>query len=297
VRPAPSLICEFIAENKDVHGIAPIHRALQELGWDIAPRTFHAWKKRAPSKRALSDIVLTEYLTGIYVPDQEGNRPPECLYGATKMWAHMNRQGIQVARCTVERLMRSQSWEGASRKRSHRTTVCDPDHERAPDLVDRHFTVEAPNKLLVTDFTYVRTGGKFAYTAFVIDAFHNRIIGWECSLTKTPDFICRALTQAAELRNREGRPLNLKTIYHSDAGSPSPPTATAVGGAPTSEALAKVIKLRGLQPSIGTVGDAYDNALAETIIGLYKHECIKDGSPFKKSPITTIEKLEEMTSP
>jgi putative transposase len=214
VRPAPSLICEFIAENKDVHGIAPIHRALQELGWDIAPRTFHAWKKRAPGKRALSDIVLTEYLTGIYVLDQEGNRPPECLYGAMKMWAHMNRQGIQVARCT---------WEGASRKRSHRTTVSDPDHERAPDLVDRHFTVQAPNKLLVTDFTYVRTGGKFAYTAFVIDAFHNRIIGWECSTIKNADFICQALHQAAELRQREGHPLTHETIHHSDAGSQSPP--------------------------------------------------------------------------
>jgi putative transposase len=170
--------------------------------------------------------------------------------------------------------MAANGWHGVTRHRTTRTTVPDPGAPRAEDLVDRDFKVDSPNRLLVTDFTYVHLPGKFGYTAFVIDAFHNRIIGWECSLTKTPDFICRALNQAAELRNREGHPLDLKTIHHSDAGSQY-----------TSEALATVMGLRGLRASIGTVGDAYDNALAETLQSASTNtNASKTDPPSRKAP-------------
>jgi putative transposase len=178
------------------------------------------------------------------------------------MWAHLQREGIQVARCTVERLMRANGWHGATRAKKVRTTVPDPAATRAPDLVNRQFAVEAPNRLMVADFTYVRTLGGFCYTAFVIDAFAGLIVGWECSTSKHTAFVERAIAQAAAFRARQGNPLNAlqnKAIHHSDAGSQH-----------TSVHLTETLQLHGIDPSIGTVGDAYDNALAETTIGLYK---------------------------
>ena len=144
------------------------------------------------------------------------------------MWAHLNRTGIQVARCTVERLMKANGWHGATRAKKVHTTIPDPAATRAPDLVNRQFAVEAPNRLLVADLTYVRlASGTFAYTAFVIDAFAGLIVGWECSTSKHTAFVERAIAQAAALRARQGNPLQNKTIHHSDAGSPSiEPSAT-----------------------------------------------------------------------
>ena len=155
---------------------------LTEHGCPIAPRTFYAWLTRAPSARALWDTVVTEILAGYYEPDEHGRRKPEALYGATKMWAHLRRQGINVARCTVERLMRANGWHGVTRAKKVRTTVADPSAARAADLVKRGFRVPAPSMLLVADFTYVPlTSGMFVYTAFVIDAYAGRIVGWTCS--------------------------------------------------------------------------------------------------------------------
>ena len=133
----------------------------------IAPRSYYAWRGRGPSKRALWDTTITE----IYQPDDHRQRPPESLYGATKMWAHLQRQQIPVARCTVERLMRLNGWQGVTRARKIRTTMSDPDGARPEDLVDRNFSATAPNQLMVADFTYVRIPARFVYTAFVIDAF------------------------------------------------------------------------------------------------------------------------------
>jgi putative transposase len=166
--------------------------------------------------------------------------------------------------------------------------VADPAATRAPDLVDRQFRVPAPNRLLVADFTYVRTLGGFCYTAFVIDAFAGRIVGWECSTTKHAAFVERAIAQAAALRARQGHPLNTpknKAIHHSDAGSQY-----------TCMHLAETLQLHGLAPSIGSVGDAYDNALAETTIGLYKTECIRDDSPFRRRPLTGLSAVEAITA-
>ena len=264
----------------------PICRALSAHGVKIAPRTYWARRSRPPSRRALADAALTEILAGICVPDERGRRKPESLYGSLKMWEHLNRQGITVARCTVERLMRAHGWRGVTRARTVRTTTPDAAHTRAPDLVKRNFKAERPGQLHVADFTYVPLdGGGFGYTALVIDAFAGLIAGWECSLSKETSFVEKAIRQAAALRARQGHPISGQAIHHSDAGSQY-----------TSVRFAQTLLLAGLTGSVGSVGDAYDNALAETTIGLYKTECTRSGSPFRNSPIRTLAGLEEITS-
>lgn len=215
------MICAFIAEHRARFGVASICRVLTEHGCQIAPRTFYAWAARPPSKRALSDVALTGILADYYEPDENGRRRPECLYGSLKMWAHLNREGIPVARCTVERLMKANGWAGIRRCKRVRTTQADPVAERAPDLVNRQFRAPAPNRLVVADFTYVcMAGGVFAYTAFAIDAFANRIVGWDCAVSKHTSFVESTIRQAAALRAREGRSSAAdQTIHHSDAGS------------------------------------------------------------------------------
>jgi putative transposase len=285
VRPATPLICAFIDAQKERFGVAPICRALAAHGIQIAPRTYWAQLSAGPSRRALWDAAITEILAGIYEPGQDGRRPQESLYGSLKMWAHLQRQGIPAARCTVERIMRANRWRGATRARTVRTTIPDQAASRAPDLVRRQFTAARPDQLWVADFTYVPLAGGFGYTAFVIDAFAGLIPGWECSLSKRTAFVESAIRQAVASRARQGHPLRGGTIHHSDAGS----QYTAVR-------FAETLLLAGLTPSIGTVGDAYDNALAETTIGLYKTECIRDGSPFRTGPLTTLAGLEDATS-
>ena len=229
---------------------------------------------------------MTEVLAGYYEPDERGRKAPESLYGAEKMWAHLQRDGMPVARCTVERLMRVNGWQGVTRRKKVRTTIADPTAERAPDLVDRQFQVDAPNVLLVADFTYVRlVTGVFVYTAFVIDAFAGRILGWECSTSKLAWFVESAIRQAAAMRRREGNPLDGNTIHHSDAGSQY--TAVHFG---------ETLTLSGMVPSIGSVGDAYDNALAETTIGLYKTEAVREDSPFRVGPLRNVGDVEHLTA-
>jgi transposase InsO family protein len=280
------LICEFITAHRENFGVVPICRALTLLGVPIAPRTYYAYFDRPLSKRALWEVTVVELLAGIYEPDQHGRRCPESLYGSLKTWAYLRRLGFPVARCTVERLMRVHGWRGVTRQRKIRTTVADPAAARASDLVNRCFTAKRPDALWVADFTYVPlAGGGFGYTAFVIDAFAGYIPGWECSLSKRTRFVESALRQATALRARQGHPVGGDTIHHSDAGSQY--TAVHFG---------ETLMLEGLRPSVGSVGDAYDNALAETTIGLYKTECVRDGSPFRTGPITGLADLEEITS-
>ena len=184
------MMCQFIAEHRARFGVAPICRVFSGHGWKIAPRTYYAWQSRSPSKRALWDMTITEILAGYYEPDEDGRRRPESLYGSLKMWAHLRREGIQVARCTIERLMGANGWQGVTRTKKVRTTIADPADKRAPDLVDRQFKTKAPNQLVVADFTYVpMTGGWHAYTAFVVDAYADTIVGWECSETKETRFV------------------------------------------------------------------------------------------------------------
>ena len=160
----------------------------------------------------------------------------------------------------------------------------DPAAARAPDLVGRHWRVTAPNLLVVADFTYVPMVCGFGYTAFVVDAYAGLIPGWECSLRKDTGFVERALRHAAAYRARQGHPLD-DAIHHSDAGS----QYTAIH-------YSETLMLEGLIPSIGTVGDALDNGLCETTIGLYKTECVREGSPFRTGPIRTLTDLENSTS-
>jgi putative transposase len=255
------------------------------LGVPIAPRTYHAHIAWAPSKRRLWDVTITEVLAGYYMPDERGRRCPESLYGSLKMWAHLQRLGVPVARCTIERLMREHGWCGTTRARKVRTTMADPAAERAGDLVKRHFTAARLNQLWVADFTYVPMAVGFGYTALVIDAFAGLIVGWECLLSKETSFIESTIRQAAAFRGRQGNPLTGDTIHHSDAGSQY--TAVRFG---------ETLMLAGLTPSIGTVGDALDDALAETTIGLYKTECVREGSPFRRGPIAALADLEQATS-
>ena len=251
----------------------------------IAPRTFHAWVSRAPSKRSLWDAAVTEILAGCYEPDEYGRRKPESLYGSLKMWAHLQREGIPVAKSTVERLMRVNGWQGVRRQNKVRTTIGDPAADRAPDLVDRQFAVPTPNRLLVADFTYVKlVTGTFVYVAFVIDAYAGAIVGWEASASKQTRFVESAIRQAAALRARQGRPID-GAIHHSDAGSQY-----------TSVHFGETLTFSGLRPSIGSVGDAYDNALAETTIGLYKTECVRADSPFRRGPLRTVGDVELITA-
>jgi len=194
--------------------------------------------------------------------------------------------GHPVAKCTVERLKDQNGWKGRTRGRRVRTTIPDPAATRAPDLVNRQFRAQRPGQLHVADFTYVPlVTGRFAYTAFVIDAFAGLIPGWQCSASEQAGFIESALLQATEYRRRKGQVIAPGAIHHSDAGSQY-----------TSVHFAETLMLEGLAPSIGSVGDAYDNALAETTIGLYKTECTRDDSPFRDGPLGTVNDVEKITS-
>src|SRR4051794_16291140 len=193
------------------------------------------------------------------------------------MWAHLQREGIPVATPTIEQLMRVNGWQGVRRQREVRTTLPDLAAQRAPDLVDRQFTVPAPNRLPVADFTYVKLlTGTFVYVAFVIEAFAGTITDWDAATGKETGLVKSAIHQAAALRSRQGHPID-GAIHHSDAGSQY--TAVPFG---------ETLSLSGLRPSIGSVGDAYDSALAETTIGLYKNERVRADSLFRRGPLRSL---------
>ena len=202
------------------------------------------------------------------------------------MWAHLHREGIEVARCTVERLMRDNGWQGVTRARTPRTTVGDPAADRAPDLVERQFRRSAPDLLWVADFTYVqRFGGRWCYTAFAIDAFAGTIVGWQVTQAATAEMVMTCFADGVELRTREGQPVSPGAVHHSDAGAQY--TAVRFAGQ-----LAEA----DFRPSMGSVGDAYDNALAETTIGLYKAECTAVGSPFNSDGFHGVGAVETATA-
>jgi putative transposase len=219
---------------------------LNAHGVQIAPRTFYAWQGRGLSRRALWDITITELLAGIYLPDERGRRRPESLYGAVKVWAYLRRQGITVARSTIERLMRANRWRGVRRDRRVRTTVPGTG-DRAQDLVDRQFRVAAPNRLFVADFTYVTLPSGTVYAAFVVDAFAGRIVGWRVTTRPDAAMVSHALADALETRLRQGHPVTPGAVHHSDAGAQY-----------TSIAFGQHLAQATIRPSIGSVGDAYD---------------------------------------
>lgn len=262
------------------HAVESTCRVLTEHGCKVAARTYRSWKHatRPIAARILTDAVLTDALLA-------AQGTPEGLYGRRKMTHWLRRQGHEVAFCTVDRLMRDLGMNGVRRGKAVRTTIPAKDGRRAGDLLDRDFTAPAPNRVWVTDFTYVRTWAGFVYVAFIVDVFAQRIVAWHAATTKTVELVMTPLRIAIWQRDRDGRPVARgELVHHSDAGSQY-----------TSIHFTEHLELEGISPSIGSVGDAYDNALMETINGLYKAECIRT-TVFHSGPYKTIADVEQATS-
>ena len=249
----------FIDDHRDVHGVEPICRQMP-----IAPSTYHAYaaRRRDPSRtsaRAQRDAGLRVEIRRVW---EENFR----VYGADKVWLQLKRDGFEVARCTVERLMREMGLQGAVRGKRIKTTVSNPATPSPQDHVNRQFQPSRPNALWVADFTFVSTDLGFVYVAFVIDAFARWIVGWRVSARATTTLVLDALDQALHARGPfPGGAL----IHHSDRG-------VQYLSLTYTERLADA----GVKPSVGSVGDSYDNALAETINGLYKTEVINPRGPW-----------------
>jgi putative transposase len=246
------MIVGFVDEHRDELGVEPICRALQ-----VAPSTYYAARHRqaAPSARTRRDAVMMQVLMVLWVANRK-------VYGAHKLWKAARRAGHDVGRDQVARLMKVLEIEGISRRRRKVfTTIADPDAVRPPDLVNRNFTADRPDALWVTDLTYVPTRTGMAYVCFIVDAFSRRIVGWRVATHMRTDMVLDALEMA---RRSRGRRRLIGLVTHADAGSQF-----------TSVRFTERLDEIGARPSIGTVADSYDNALAETTNGLYKTECVR----------------------
>jgi transposase InsO family protein len=242
----------------------------------IAPSGYrrHAAETRDPTRRCARrqrDDVLMPHIQRIWETNLR-------VYGADKVWKQMNREDLAVARCTVERLMRRAGLQGVMRGKVIRTTFSDANAPCPLDRVHRQFHAERPNQLWVSDFTYVSTWQGWLYVAFVIDVFARRIVGWRVSTSMHTDFVLDALEQALYARQPER---DARLIHHSDRGS-------QYVSIRYSERLAEA----GIEPSVGSKGDSYDNALAETINGLYKAELIHRRAPWKTRESVELATLE-----
>jgi putative transposase len=244
----------YIDTHRDRFGVEPICQLLP-----IAPSTYYDAKRRPPSARALRDEELKAAIARVH-RDNFG------VYGARKVWRQLGREGIAVARCTVERLMADLGLEGVRRGRTRRTTTPDAATPRPADLVERDFSAQRPNQLWVADLTYVATWSGFVYVALVIDAFSRFLVGWQAARSLRTDLALDALEMA--IWRRQGQLEGL--VHHSDRGG----QYLAIR---YTERLAEA----GAVASVGSRGDSYDNALAETIIGLYKTELIRRRGPWK----------------
>jgi len=257
----------FINDHKNAYGVEPICSVLP-----IAPSTYYEQKARQvdPARlpeRARRDATLKVEIERVWNENRQ-------VYGARKVWLQLNREGFTTARCTVERLMRQMGLQGVVRGKKTRTTIADEAAARPADLVERDFTAVRPNQLWVADLTYVATWSGYVFTAFVIDVFSRMIVGWRVSRSLCSDIALDALEQALW-----ARPETRQLIHHSDRG-------VQYVSISYTERLAEA----GIEPSVGRVGDSYDNALAETIIGLYKAELI-----YKDGPWRGVEQVELKT--
>lgn len=262
-------MASFIDAHRAEYGVEPICAELP-----IAPSAYYEQKARQkdPSRepaRVQRDRMLSEEIRRVRKENFE-------VYGARKVWLQLNREEIPVARCTVERLMRMMGLQGVVRGRSCRTTVSDGLVERPSDLVQRQFSATRPNQLWVADFTYVATWTGFVYVAFVIDVFSRGIVGWRVASTMRTDLVLDALEQALwARRDTDG------LVHHSDRGCQY-----------LSIRYSERLAVAGVAPSVGRRGDSYDNALAETIIGLYKTEVIRHRGPWRTIDIVEYATLE-----
>jgi putative transposase len=259
----------FIDAHRDQYGVEPICKLLP-----IAPSRYYEHKARQSDptripKRVQRDAELRGSIRRVW---EENFR----AYGARKVWKQLHRERIAVARCTVERLMRQEGLRGVVRGRRTRTTVADQALEKPLDRVQRRFTACRPNELWVADFTFVATWLGFVYVAFIIDVFARRIVGWRVSRSMHTEFVLDALEQALHAREAENG-----LIHHSDHGSQYLSILYT-------ERLAEA----GVEASVGSVGDSYDNALAETVIGLFKTEVIYAGGPWRSMDAVEYATLE-----
>lgn len=254
-------------------GVESICAVLRQAGWQVASSTYYAAKNRAPSVRALKDAELVPQLVAIH---QENYG----VYGVRKLWKAANRAGLGIGRDQTARLMRIAGIQGAIRSKRIRTTTPDPVAPRHPDLVKRRFTADAPNELWVTDLTFVSTWAGIAYVCFIIDAFSRMIVGWRVAPSMRTETVLDAIEMARWSRGRHHTGLRC----HSDAGSQF--TSIRYG-----ERLTEI----GAVPSIGTVGDSFDNALAETVNGYYKTELIRGPVRVQKGPWKSVEDVELAT--
>ena len=250
----------FVDDHREEYGVEPICAVLP-----IAPSTYYRHKAREADPtlhpaRAQRDEELRVEIQRVWKENFQ-------VYGVRKIWRQLNREGHTVARCTVARLMRELGLFGAVRGRRFKTTVAADVAERPMDLVERDFTAERPNRLWVSDFTYVATWRGFVYVAFVIDTFSRRIVGWRVSSSLRTELALDALEQAI-CEREEARADRL--VHHSDRGS-------QYLSIRYTERLAEA----GIEPSVGSRGDSYDNALAESVIGLFKTEVIRQRGPWR----------------
>ena len=273
------MIVDFIREHADHRepgglrwGVEPICRVLTEHGLQVAPSTYYDHLGKAPTARQQRDEFLLGQIRRVHADNY-------AVYGARKVWLQLNREGIEVARCTVERLMSADGLAGAVRGKVKRTTIPDPAAERARDLVNRNFAPAAPDRLWVADMTYVSTWSGWVYVAFVVDAYARRVLGWRCGASMTTQLVLDALEQAVWTRQRTGAALD-SVVAHTDRGS-------QYVSIRYTERLAEA----GIAASVGTVGDSFDNALAETIHGLYKTELVKPRGPWR-----TVDSVEIATA-
>ena len=249
----------FIDDHRDIYGVEPICKVLP-----IAPSTYHAHVARRANPERLSlrtkrDAALKAEIQRVFEENFQ-------VYGVRKVWRQLAREGIAVARCTVARLMRAMGLQGAVRGKSVRTTLSDKAVPCPLDRVNRQFQASRPNALWVSDFTSVATWSGFVYVAFVIDAYARRIVGWRVSRTAHAGFVLDALEQALH----ERRPTRGGLVHHSDRGVQY-----------LSIRYTERLSEAGIEPSVGSVGDSYDNALAETINGLFKAEVIQRRRPWR----------------
>ena len=254
------MMVSFIDENRESYGVEPICEVLP-----IAPSTYYAHKRweRDPesrSSRAQRDEQLQAQIRQVWEQNFQ-------LYGIRKVWKQLNREGVGVARCTVARHMGEIGLRGAVRGRRFKTTVTDEMADRPLDLVEREFQGSRPNELCVSDLTYVATWRGFVYVAFVIDVFSRRIVGWRVSSSLRSDLALDALEQAICERQDDAAEA---LVHHSDRG-------VQYLSIRYTERLAEA----GIEPSVGSRGDSYDNALAESVIGLFKTEVIRRRGPWR----------------
>ena len=253
----------FIDAHRGTFGVEPICEVLREHGVGIAPNTYHVAKKRPPSRRSVRDRELKIEIQRVFDENL-------FVYGADKIWAQLNRENIRVARCTVERLMCQMGLSGARRGKTFTVTTTSDDRlARPPDLVDRDFKAPAPNRLWVADLTYVKTSSGWVYVAFILDVYSRMVVGWQASRSLRSDLAIDALEMAVWNRQRFGNNLDA-LVHHSDMGVQYLSIAY-------SESLAE----NDIVASVGSRGDSYDNALAESFNGLYKWELIHRQGPWR----------------